>query len=49
VTVVAVLIGALVLDEPLTLIQVAGGMVIIAGCALVLGLMPAKAKIPLQP
>lgn len=49
VTVVAVLIGALVLDEPLTLIQVAGGVVIIAGCALVLGLIPAKAKIPLQP
>jgi drug/metabolite transporter (DMT)-like permease len=49
VTVVAVLVGALVLDEPLTLIQVAGGVVIIAGCALVLGLMPAKAKIPLQP
>ncbi|WP_137132846.1 DMT family transporter [Rhizobium sp. FY34] len=49
VTVVAVLIGALVLDEPLTLIQIAGGVVIIAGCALVLGLMPAKAKIPLQP
>jgi drug/metabolite transporter (DMT)-like permease len=49
VTVVAVLIGALLLDEPLTLIQIAGGVVIIAGCALVLGLMPAKAKIPLQP
>ena len=49
VTVVAVLVGALVLDEPLTLVQVAGGAVIIAGCALVLGLLPAKDKIPLQP
>ncbi len=49
VTVVAVLVGALVLDEPLTLIQIAGGVVIVAGCALVLGLMPAKSKIPLQP
>jgi drug/metabolite transporter (DMT)-like permease len=49
VTVVAVLVGALVLDEPLTLMQIAGGAVIIAGCSLVLGLMPAKAKIPLQP
>jgi drug/metabolite transporter (DMT)-like permease len=49
VTVVAVIVGALVLDEPLTLMQVAGGAVIIAGCALVLGLLPAKDKIPLQP
>ena len=49
VTVVAVLVGALVLDEPLTLMQIAGGAVIIVGCSLVLGLMPAKAKIPLQP
>lgn len=49
VTVVAVLVGALVLDEPLSLMQIAGGAVIIAGCSLVLGLMPAKAKIPLQP
>ena len=49
VTVVAVLVGALLLDEPLTLMQLVGGAVIIAGCALVLGLMPAKAKIPLQP
>jgi drug/metabolite transporter (DMT)-like permease len=49
VTVVAVLVGALILDEPLTLMQVAGGAVIIAGCALVLGLLPAKDKIPLQP
>lgn len=39
VTVVAVLIGALVLDEPLTPIQLLGAVVIIAGCALVLGLV----------
>lgn len=39
VTVVAVLIGALVLDEPLTLLQLCGGGVIILGCALVLGLI----------
>ncbi|EHS50212.1 protein of unknown function DUF6 transmembrane [Rhizobium sp. PDO1-076] len=40
VTVVAVLVGALVLDEPLTVLQLLGGAVIIAGCALVLGLLP---------
>lgn len=38
VTVVAVLVGAFVLDEPLTLLQLCGGVVIIIGCALVLGL-----------
>ncbi|OYU50593.1 MAG: EamA family transporter [Rhizobiales bacterium PAR1] len=38
VTVVAVLVGAVVLGEPLSTIQLAGGAVIIAGCALVLGL-----------
>ncbi|MDO1581663.1 DMT family transporter [Rhizobium oryzicola] len=40
VTIVAVVVGAVVLDEPLTLIQIAGAGVIIAGCALVLGLVP---------
>jgi drug/metabolite transporter (DMT)-like permease len=35
---VAVLFGALVLDEKLTPLQIAGGLVIMAGCALVLGL-----------
>lgn len=49
VTVIAVLVGALALREPLTLAQLAGGIVIIAGCALVLGVFPAKSKIPLQP
>lgn len=40
VTIVAVMVGALVLDEPLTPIQLAGAVVIMAGCALVLGLLP---------
>jgi drug/metabolite transporter (DMT)-like permease len=39
VTVVAVLVGGLVLDEPLTVLQLCGGAVIIIGCALVLGLV----------
>ena len=39
VTVVAVLVGALVLDEALTTVQLFGGVVIILGCALVLGLL----------
>ena len=38
VTVVAVLVGAVVLGEPLSVLQFVGGAVIIAGCALVLGL-----------
>lgn len=49
VTVIAVLVGAFALNEPLTLMQLAGGAVIIAGCALVLGIFPAKEKIPLSP
>ncbi|SMD07322.1 DMT family transporter [Rhizobium sp. RU36D] len=40
VTIVAVLVGGLVLDEPLTAMQLAGAVVIMAGCALVLGLVP---------
>jgi drug/metabolite transporter (DMT)-like permease len=40
VTVVAVLIGAGVLGEPLTAIQLVGAAVILAGCALVLGIVP---------
>lgn len=39
VTVVAVLIGALLLGEPLSAAQLAGGLVIVCGCALVLGLL----------
>ncbi|ATN33753.1 EamA family transporter [Rhizobium sp. ACO-34A] len=44
VTVVAVLIGALVLGEQLTAMQLVGAAVIIAGCSLVLGLLPLKPK-----
>lgn len=46
VTVVAVLVGAVVLGERLTTIQFAGAAVIIAGCAMVLGLWPLKLKAP---
>jgi len=46
VTVVAVLIGGLILDEPLTLIQLFGGVVIISGCILVLGLVPWRHREP---
>jgi drug/metabolite transporter (DMT)-like permease len=42
VTVVAVGVGALLLHEPLSLIQLAGAAVIITGCTLVLGLLPSK-------
>ncbi|OOO16741.1 EamA family transporter [Agrobacterium salinitolerans] len=46
VTVVAVLIGALVLDEPLSLPQLFGAGIIILGCALVLDLLPRKKAPP---
>lgn len=42
VTVVAVLVGALFLGERLSLVQVGGAVVIVAGCALVLGLVPRR-------
>ena len=42
VTVVAVGVGALLLHEPLSLIQLLGAAVIITGCTLVLGLLPTK-------
>lgn len=38
VTLVAVIVGALVLDEPLSWVQLGGGVTIIVGCSLVLGL-----------
>lgn len=44
VTVVAVLVGALVLHEELTTIQLLGAAVIIAGCAMVLGLLPLRRR-----
>ena len=40
VTVMAVIVGAVVLHERLSPVQLAGGAVIILGCALVLGLVP---------
>lgn len=42
VTVVAVLIGAVVLKETLSLMQILGSVVIIAGCMLVLDLVPRR-------
>lgn len=40
VTVIAVMVGALLLNEPLSAVQLVGGAVILFGCALVLGLVP---------
>ncbi|HWK93972.1 MAG TPA: DMT family transporter [Pseudolabrys sp.] len=40
VTVVAVLVGAVVLHEPLSAVQIAGATTIVAGCMLVVGLVP---------
>ncbi len=42
VTVVAVFIGAVLLQEPITALQIVGSGVIILGCALVLGLLPLR-------
>jgi drug/metabolite transporter (DMT)-like permease len=42
VTLVAVLVGALFLGEALSLLQAAGGLVILLGCLLVLGLLPGR-------
>ncbi|GEO85195.1 MULTISPECIES: DMT family transporter [Alphaproteobacteria] len=44
VTATAVLVGAVFLGEPLSIMQLAGGGVIIAGCALVLGLVPVRRR-----
>jgi drug/metabolite transporter (DMT)-like permease len=46
VTVVAVLIGAGVLGEPLTSMQLVGAAVILSGCALVLGIIPHRKARP---
>lgn len=40
VTVIAVIVGAVILREQLSIMQLAGGAVIMTGCALVLGLIP---------
>ena len=42
VTVIAVGVGALLLHEPLSLVQLVGAAVIITGCTLVLGLLPPR-------
>ncbi len=42
VTVIAVIIGAVLLGEKLSVVQLLGGAVIILGCALVLGLFPGR-------
>lgn len=42
VTVIAVVIGAALLEERLSVAQLVGGVVIIAGCSLVLGLFPRR-------
>ncbi|MFP5078605.1 DMT family transporter [Rhizobium sp. YIM 134829] len=46
VTLVAVFVGAVVLGEPLTGIQLAGAAVIVMGCLLVLGLIPSRSRRP---
>jgi drug/metabolite transporter (DMT)-like permease len=44
VTVIAVAVGALVLREPLSVVQLVGAAVIITGCTMVLGLLPTRAR-----
>jgi drug/metabolite transporter (DMT)-like permease len=49
VTVIAVIVGAVVLDEPLSQLQFVGAAIIILGCALVLGLYPKRRITPVLP
>ena len=49
VTVVAVLVGAIVLHEPIGAVQIVGAAIILAGCALVLGLLPFGRKPRVMP
>jgi drug/metabolite transporter (DMT)-like permease len=44
VTVIAVLIGSTWLQERLSVVQLVGGVIIIAGCTLVLGLLPRRRR-----
>jgi drug/metabolite transporter (DMT)-like permease len=44
VTVVAVAVGALLLGERLSAVQLAGAVTILTGCALVLGLVPGRRR-----
>ncbi len=46
VTVIAVGVGALILDEALSVVQLVGAAVIIVGCSLVLGLIPGRRSEP---
>jgi drug/metabolite transporter (DMT)-like permease len=46
VTMVAVVVGALLLGERLSVVQLIGGAVIVVGCALVLGLLPRRVASP---
>lgn len=48
VTAIAVLVGAVFLGEPLSIVQMVGAVVILAGCAVVLGLVPGRRAAPLQ-
>jgi len=48
VTAVAVAVGAFLLHEPLSAAQIGGGVLIVCGCALVLGLVPGR-KPPDEP
>jgi drug/metabolite transporter (DMT)-like permease len=48
VTVVAVVVGAALLREPLSALQLLGGFVIISGCALVIGLLPRTRRVPAE-
>lgn len=49
VTVIAVFIGAVVLDEPLSAAQFIGAAIIIIGCALVLGVLPGRRRASIVP
>lgn len=49
VTVVAVAAGELLLGERLSLLQILGGAIIVAGCALVLGLLPQRVRAVAEP
>jgi len=44
VTVVAVLVGALLLKEPLTPVQLFGAAIIVIGCMLVLDVLPPRPR-----
>ncbi len=49
VTIVAVLVGTGLLGERLSLVQVSGAVIIVLGCVLVLGLLPARVKAEIHP